>query len=65
MTLTQVLTALADNDITIVIAQNNTTLIEFNAGGYASIESDLGAEVVEKITINNRTQVTITLADSE
>ncbi len=65
MTLTQVLTALASNDVTIVLVQDDTTLIEFNASGYASIESDLGTETVETITITSSKKITLTLADSE
>lgn len=64
MTLTQALTALADNtgvNITLVSVNGDvkTNLITFNAPGYASVESDLGSKTVTKITVTSSKSVVI------
>lgn len=63
MTLSDLLVALASNQkLYITLAENDgTALITFNAVGYTSVESDLGARIVKKITIESPNTVTITL----
>lgn len=63
MTLTAVLTALANNagvSITLMDAEG-VVLITFMAPGYASIESDLGEKVVKRITVKSAKELTVTL----
>ena len=63
MTLSDLLVALAGNQkLSITLAENDgTALITFNAAGYASVESDLGARTVKKITVDSPSAVTVTL----
>lgn len=63
MTLTAVLTALANNagvSITLVDAEG-VVLITFMAPGYGSIESDLGEKVVKRITVKSAKELIVTL----
>lgn len=63
MTLTAVLTALANNagvSITLVDAEG-VVLITFMAPGYGSIESDLGEKIVKRITVKSAKELTVTL----
>lgn len=63
MTLTAVLTALANNagvSITLMDADGNV-LITFMAPGYGSIESDLGERIVKRITVKSAKELTVTL----
>lgn len=63
MTLTAVLTALANNagvSITLVDAEG-VVLITFMAPGYGSIESDLGERIVKRITVKSAKELTVTL----
>ena len=63
MTLTAVLTALANNagvSITLMDAEGNV-LITFMAPGYGSIESDLGERIVKRITVKSAKELTVTL----
>jgi len=63
MALSDLLVALASNQkLYITLADNDgTALITFNAVGYTSVESDLGARIVKKITIDSPSAVTVTL----
>lgn len=63
MTLTAVLTALANNagvSITLMDADGNV-LITFMAPGYGSIESDLGERIVKRITVKSAKELTVML----
>lgn len=63
MTLTAVLTALANNagvSITLMDAEG-VVLITFMAPGYGSIESDLGEKIVKRITVKSAKELTVTL----
>lgn len=63
MTLTAVLTALANNagvSITLMDAEG-VVLITFMAPGYGSIESDLGERIVKRITVKSAKELTVTL----
>lgn len=63
MTLTAVLTALANNagvSITLMDADGNV-LITFMAPGYGSIESDLGERIVKRITVKGAKELIVTL----
>lgn len=63
MTLTAVLTALANNagvSITLMDAEG-AVLITFMAPGYGSIESDLGERIVKRITVKSAKELTVTL----
>lgn len=63
MTLTAVLTALANNagvSITLVDAEG-VVLITFMAPGYGSIESDLGERIVKRITVKGAKELIVTL----
>lgn len=52
MTLSDLLLALKDNEHQyITLVDGETELITFNAGGYASVESDITERTVDKITI--------------
>ena len=63
MTLTAVLTALANNagvSITLMDAEG-VVLITFMAPGYGSIESDLGERIEKRITVKSAKELTVTL----
>ena len=63
MTLNQLLVAMKDNVNTniCIVESDGTKLITFNAGGYASVESDLLARQVSTVSINTMALVTIKL----
>lgn len=66
MTLTDVLTAMANNtgvNITLVDEDGNS-LITFGAPGYGSIESDLGSRIVKRIRIASQKEVVITIENA-
>lgn len=65
MILSDVLVALSVNaNVNIVLVDDaDNQLITFNAAGYASIESDLGARVVKNIKINNAKEVIVSIKD--
>ena len=66
MALTDLLVALKDNAklyITLTDKESNV-LITFNAAGYQSVESDLGARVVKKITIGSPSEISVMLEDA-
>ena len=66
MTLSELLTALANNEKLFVTLEdkNANKLITFNATGYASVESDLGTRVVNAIVIETPSAVTVVLEDA-
>ena len=66
MTLSELLVALANNQKLYVTLndKNGNELITFNAAGYESVESDLGARVVNKITITSPSSVNVVLEDA-
>ena len=66
MTLSELLVALANNQKLYVTLddKNGNELITFNAAGYESVESDLGARVVSKITIASPASVNVVLEDA-
>ena len=62
MTLSDLLVALADNDKQfITLVDGETELITFNAAGYQSVESDITARTVDKITIVDPCRIKILL----
>ena len=62
MTLSDLLVALADNDKQfITLVDGEAELITFNAAGYASVESDLGARTVDKVLIADPCRIKILL----
>ena len=66
-TLISVLTALGSSNPKLNVAivdDNDLPLITFNAEGYASVESDLGANEVKRITVNSATLLTIAIDSS-
>lgn len=65
MILSDVLVALSVNaNVNIVLVDDaDNQLITFNAAGYASIESDLGARAVKNIKINNAKEVIVSIKD--
>lgn len=64
MKLNDLLSALSSNaNVNITLMESNETpLITFGAGGYGSIESDLGNRNVDTVKINSTTSITISLA---
>ena len=66
MALSDLLVTLANNQklyITLTDTEG-TELITFNAAGYESVESDLGARVVKKIKIENPGNISVMLEDA-
>lgn len=66
MTLSNILSALASNtglNITLVNTSGDS-MITFNAAGYESIESDLGARTVNSIKIVSSTNISIVIGDA-
>lgn len=66
MTLANVFSALSANEglnITLVNSAGSN-LITFNASGYASVESDLGARTVTAIKVISSSSVEITIGDA-
>lgn len=66
MTLSDLLVALSGNTELYVTLTDKagSALITFNAGGYESVESDLGTREVLKITLLSLNKVSITLEDA-
>ena len=66
MALTDLLVALSGNANLFVTLTDKTgsELITFNAGGYESVEGDLGTRVVERISIESLNKVSISLEDA-
>ena len=66
MALTDLLVALSGNANLFVTLTDKTgsELITFNAGGYESVEGDLGTRVVERISIESLNKVAISLEDA-
>lgn len=66
MQLSELLVALSGN-VSLYLTLTNETegeLITFNAGGYASVENDLGERDVKTITVESRNSVNIDLEDA-
>lgn len=66
MVLSDLLVALKDNAslfVTLADKEGNE-LITFNAAGYESVESDLGARGVNKITLESLNKIAIVLEDT-
>ena len=62
MTLSDLLVALAGNTKQfITLVDGETSLITFNAAGYASVESDITERTVETITIVDPNNIKIVL----
>jgi len=66
MILSDLLVALSGNAQLYITLTDKTgvELITFNAGGYSSVESDLGAREVERITLDSLNKVAIALKDA-
>ena len=66
MVLLDLLVALASNQklYLALMDKEGNALITFNAAGYESVESDLGSRVVNKITVDSTTLVSIVLEDA-
>lgn len=66
MTLTDALASLAGNlNLNVsLVDSDDTEMIRFNAAGYQNIESDLFSRIVDSITINSSSIVTIKLASA-
>lgn len=65
MTLSDLLLALKDNNRQyITLVDGETELITFNAGGYASVESDITERTVDKITIVDPRTIKVFLAEN-
>lgn len=66
MVLSDLLVALASNQklYLALMDKEGNALITFNAAGYESVESDLGSRVVNKITVDSTTLVSIVLEDA-
>ena len=66
MTLSELLVALSENESLFITlktpGETGGELITFNAPGYASVESDLGALEVDKITILSLNKIEVLLA---
>ena len=66
MTLSQLLTTLANNEKLFITLQDKSAnkLITFNATGYEAVESDLGERVVNAIVVDTPSAVTVILEDA-
>jgi NADH dehydrogenase FAD-containing subunit len=65
MILSNLLKAMANNDVNItIIDTGDNVLIKFAAPGYASVESDLTSRVVKKIKIESVTSVLVYVDDA-
>jgi len=66
MTLTDALASLAGNlNLNVsLVDSDDTEMIRFNAAGYQNIESDLFNRIVDSITINSSSIITIKLASA-
>ena len=62
MVLSDLLVALANNSkLFITLIDGETELISFNAAGYESVESDLGARTVDKIIVDSVSVIKVVL----
>lgn len=62
MALSDLLVALANNSkLFVTLIDGETELISFNAAGYESVESDLGARTVDKIIVDSITFIKVYL----
>ena len=62
MALSDLIVALNDNDkLYITLIDGDAELISFNAAGYASVESDLGARTVDKIVVDSVSVIKVVL----
>ena len=62
MALSDLLVALANNSkLFVTLIDGDTELISFNAAGYESVESDLGARTVDKIIVDSITFIKVYL----
>lgn len=63
MALSDLLVALKDNDkLYITLVDGDAELISFNAAGYESVESDLGARTVDKVIVDSVSVIKVYLA---
>lgn len=62
MALSDLLVALANNSkLFVTLIDGETELISFNAAGYESVESDLGARTVDKIIVDSVSVIKVVL----
>lgn len=62
MALSDLLVALANNSkLFVTLIDGDTELISFNAAGYESVESDLGARTVDKIIVDSVSVIKVVL----
>lgn len=62
MVLSDLLVALANNSkLFVTLIDGETELISFNAAGYESVESDLGARTVDKIIVDSVSVIKVVL----
>ncbi len=62
MALSDLLVALKDNaKLYVTLIDGENELISFNAAGYESVESDLGARTVDKIIVDSITFIKVYL----
>ena len=62
MVLSDLLVALANNSkLFVTLIDGETELISFNAAGYESVESDLGARTVDKIIVDSVSSIQVYL----
>lgn len=66
MQLLDLLVALSGNaNLNITLTdKTGSELITFNAGGYGSVESDLGTRIVERVTVCSLNKVVISLENA-
>ena len=70
MKLIDLLTALGSDNINpkvnvTILNNDDTELITYNSGGYASVESDLGTKKVKRIKVNSATLVTVSIDNED
>ncbi len=62
MALSDLLVALKDNaKLYVTLIDGENELISFNAAGYESVESDLGARTVDKIIVDSVSVIKVVL----
>ena len=62
MVLSDLLVTLANNSkLFVTLIDGDTELISFNAAGYESVESDLGARTVDKIIVDSVSVIKVVL----
>lgn len=62
MALSDLLVTLANNSkLFVTLIDGDTELISFNAAGYESVESDLGARTVDKIIVDSVSVIKVVL----